>query len=125
VLTDDGRQLHLPPDYLRHVHYGYAVTGHASQGATVERTFLLASPARGGREWAYVVASRHRIDLRVYLAHHDTEAAEEALAARWARIQARSAGSLRPPLAYGPTRIGARDPRTGPVPVWGSSVLSR
>ena len=65
--ADDGRAIVLPPDYLEHAHYGYALTGHVSQGATVERTYLLASPERGGAEWAYVAASRHRIDLRVYL----------------------------------------------------------
>ncbi len=64
--ADDGRLIVLPSDYLEHAHHGYALTGHVSQGATVERTYLLASPERGGAEWAYVAASRHRMDLRVY-----------------------------------------------------------
>jgi hypothetical protein len=53
----------------------------------VERTYLLASPARGGREWSYVGGSRHRQALRVYLADHDPETAREALAAAWERAQ--------------------------------------
>jgi ATP-dependent exoDNAse (exonuclease V) alpha subunit len=77
----------LPADYLQHVRHGYAVTAHTSQGATVERTYLLASPARGGREWSYVAGSRHREDFRVYLADHDPETAREALAAAWERAQ--------------------------------------
>jgi hypothetical protein len=53
----------------------------------VERTYLLASPARGGREWSYVAGSRHREELRVYLVDHDPETAREALAAAWERGQ--------------------------------------
>jgi len=85
VITDEGRQVHLPADYLAHAHHAYATTGNVSQGATVDHTFLLASPARGGREWAYVAGSRQRVDLRAYLTHHDTDAAREALAAAWER----------------------------------------
>jgi hypothetical protein len=85
--TDEGRAVRLPADYLEHVRHGYALTGHVSQGTTVERTYLLASPARGGREWSYVAGSRHREELSVYLADHDPETAREALAAAWERAQ--------------------------------------
>ena len=87
--ADDGRLLQLPADYLSHAHHGYALTGHVSQGATVDRTFLLASPERGGAEWAYVAASRHRIDLRVYASAEEPERAAQALASTWERRQAK------------------------------------
>ena len=87
--ADDGRLLQLPADYLSHAHHGYALTGHVSQGATVDRTFLLASPERGGAEWAYVAASRHRIDLRVYASAEEPELAAQALASTWERRQAK------------------------------------
>jgi ATP-dependent exoDNAse (exonuclease V) alpha subunit len=87
--TDEGRTVRLPAEYLEHVRHGYALTGHVSQGATVERAYLLASPARGGREWSYVAGSRHREELRVYLADHDPETARQALAAAWERAQAK------------------------------------
>jgi len=90
VRTDEGRLVELPPDYLVHVRHGYAVTGHASQGATVEHTFLLASPERGGAEWAYVAASRHRIALTLYAPAPDQEPVAEALARAWERRQAKS-----------------------------------
>ena len=32
MVTDEGRQMHLPPDYLTHAHHGYAVTGNVSRG---------------------------------------------------------------------------------------------
>jgi hypothetical protein len=87
--ADDGRRIELPADYLTHAHHGYALTGHASQGASVGRTFLLASPERGGAEWAYVAGSRHRIDLRVYAVAKEVEQAAHALASTWERRQAK------------------------------------
>jgi conjugative relaxase-like TrwC/TraI family protein len=89
LAADGGRRIQLPADYLEHAHHGYALTGHISQGATVDRTYLLASPERGGAEWAYVTASRHRIDLRVYAIADEPEVAAQALAATWERRQAK------------------------------------
>jgi conjugative relaxase-like TrwC/TraI family protein len=104
--ADDGRRIELPADYLAHAHHGYALTGHVSQGASVDRTFLLASPERGGAEWAYVAASRHRIDLRVYAVAGEPEKAAQALAATWERRQAKR-------LAI--ERLGAAE-RVAPAP---------
>ncbi len=87
--TDDGRDVRLPSDYLEHAHHGYALTGHISQGATVERTYLLATPERGGAEWAYVAATRQRLDLAVFVVHYDAEQLEEALARAWGRSDAK------------------------------------
>jgi conjugative relaxase-like TrwC/TraI family protein len=87
--TDDGREVALPADYLRHAEHGYAMTGHVSQGTTVDRTYLLATPERGGKEWAYVAGSRQRIDLEVYAIHHDPEALGVALESAWTRTQAK------------------------------------
>lgn len=90
IRTDDGRTVTLPADYLQHVEYGYASTGHTSQGATVDRTFLLATPARGGREWGYVAGTRHRVDLRVYTVHFDFTQAQRELEKTWQRSQAKA-----------------------------------
>ena len=78
-----------PSDYLGDVHHGYALTGHISQGATVERTYLLATPERGGAEWAYVAATRQRVDLAVFVVHHEPERLEAALARSWGRSDAK------------------------------------
>jgi ATP-dependent exoDNAse (exonuclease V) alpha subunit len=86
--TDEGRTVSLPAGYLKHAEYGYAATGHVSQGETVDHTYLLASARRGGREWAYVAGSRHRVDLRVFAVHHEGERLQKALAAAWSRSQA-------------------------------------
>jgi hypothetical protein len=89
IRTDDGRKVKLPSDYLEHVEYGYASTGHVSQGATVDRTYVLATPARGGREWAYVAGSRQRIDLHVYAVGQDRGEVQRELENTWQRSQAK------------------------------------
>lgn len=89
VRTDEGRAVRLPQPYLHDAQYGYALTGHISQGATVERTYLLASPERGGREWAYVAATRQRVDLALFVVHHESERLVAALARSWERSDAK------------------------------------
>ena len=86
--ADDGRTIVLPSDYLEHAHHGYALTGHVSQGATVERTYLRPPPSAAGPR-GLRGRSRHRIDLRVYLSARRARAAAEALAERWGRRQAK------------------------------------
>ena len=88
--TDHGEVVRLPAGYLGHVRHGYALTGHVAQGSSVDRTFVLASPERGGAEWAYVAASRQRHDLHVFVVHHDASEVEDALARAWSRSQAKS-----------------------------------
>ncbi|WP_217922709.1 MobF family relaxase [Miltoncostaea oceani] len=89
VRVDDAGVVRLPEGYLDDVQYGYALTGHISQGATVDRTFLSATPERGGREWAYVASSRQRVDLTLFAVHHEPEQMESALARSWARSDAK------------------------------------
>ena len=47
--------------------HGYAITGHVAQGATVDRTFVLATDGIR-REWAYVAMSRGRVANQLYVA---------------------------------------------------------
>jgi conjugative relaxase-like TrwC/TraI family protein len=89
VKTDDGAVVDLPTEYLENAHYGYAITGHISQGATVDRTYLLATPERGGAEWAYVASTRQRLDLTVFVVHHEPEHLEAALTRTWGRFDAK------------------------------------
>jgi hypothetical protein len=55
---------------------GYAMTGHVAQGATVDRSFVLASEGMG-REWGYVALSRGRQGNRLYLAAQPDDARAE------------------------------------------------
>jgi conjugative relaxase-like TrwC/TraI family protein len=68
VELDDQRRLTLPARYLEagHVAHAYALTGHKTQGLTVERAFVLADDRRALREWGYVALSRAREQTRLY-----------------------------------------------------------
>jgi conjugative relaxase-like TrwC/TraI family protein len=69
VATDRGGQVELPRIYLEagHVEHAYALTGHAGQGLTVERAFVLGSDRGRLQEWGYVALSRAREATRLYV----------------------------------------------------------
>lgn len=54
-----------------HLAYGYALTGHAAQGVTVDRAFVLFPDQGALREWGYVACTRARLQTRLYLADRD------------------------------------------------------
>jgi conjugative relaxase-like TrwC/TraI family protein len=68
VDLDDGRCVTLPAGYLEagYVSHAYALTGHKTQGLTVERAFVLADDQRALKEWGYVALSRARHETRLY-----------------------------------------------------------
>lgn len=72
TLDDREQIITLETDYLqqRHLHHAYALTSHLAQGMTVDRTRIL-GPDRGGREWSYSTATRHRISSHIYLTAPD------------------------------------------------------
>ena len=69
VVTDRGDRLELSRDYLEdgHVRHAYALTGHASQGVTVDHAFVLGSDGARLQEWGYVALSRARQQTRLYV----------------------------------------------------------
>jgi hypothetical protein len=68
----------LPAWYLDdgNVTYGYALTAHAVQGSTVDRTFALGAERTYAQE-GYVIASRARRETRFYLAAYQDDAGEQ------------------------------------------------
>jgi hypothetical protein len=54
-----------------HLDYGYALTGHAAQGITVDRAFVLFPDQGALREWGYVACTRAHLQTRLYLADRD------------------------------------------------------
>jgi conjugative relaxase-like TrwC/TraI family protein len=69
VATDRGPTVELNRRYLEsgHVRHAYALTGHAAQGLTVERAFVLGAGDARLQEWGYVALSRAREETRVYV----------------------------------------------------------
>lgn len=81
AVTADGRPVRisgagLGTDYLDY--YGYALTVHRAQGLTCDRTHVLAGG--GGRELAYVAASRARQHTQFHMVAPDLAGAAELLA---------------------------------------------
>ena len=50
--------------------HGYATTIHKSQGATVDRSYVLASRSMD-RHLAYVAMTRHREDMALFISNRD------------------------------------------------------
>lgn len=70
VRLDNGRKVAFGERQYRNIDYGYAATIHKSQGATVERTFVLASGMMD-RHLTYVAMTRHRHRADLYAAKED------------------------------------------------------
>lgn len=81
VKLDAGREVAIGQDTYRNIDHGYAATVHKSQGATVERTFVLATGMMD-QHLAYVAMSRHRDQADLYMAHEDFAPRE-----KWGRAQ--------------------------------------
>jgi hypothetical protein len=78
IRTDEGKMVLLPGWYVAGqgferpwVDHGYAITGHKTQGLTGD-DFGVRPSTRADAHWAYVAASRHRFDLRLYLVEEIT-----------------------------------------------------
>lgn len=70
VRLDDGRSVAFDIKDYAHVDHGYAATIHKSQGVTVDRTHVLATPGMD-RHSAYVALSRHRDGVQLHYGRDD------------------------------------------------------
>lgn len=70
VHLDNGRDVVISEDSYRNVDHGYAATIHKSQGATVDRTFVLATGMMD-QHLTYVSMTRHRDRADLYAALED------------------------------------------------------
>lgn len=70
VRLDDGREVAFDLKDYAHVDHGYAATFHKSQGVTVDRAHILATPGMD-RHSAYVGMSRHRDDVQLHYGRDD------------------------------------------------------
>jgi Ti-type conjugative transfer relaxase TraA len=72
VRLDAGRAVAFDLKDYAQVDHGYAATIHKSQGVTVDRTHVLATPGMD-RHGAYVALSRHRDSVQVHYGRDDFE----------------------------------------------------
>tara|TARA_R110000868_G_scaffold276108_1_gene535767 strand:- start:7187 stop:10111 length:2925 start_codon:yes stop_codon:yes gene_type:complete len=70
VRLDDGRSVAFDLKDYAHVDHGYAATIHKSQGVTVDRAHVLATPGMD-RHAAYVGLSRHRDGVQLHYGRDD------------------------------------------------------
>jgi Ti-type conjugative transfer relaxase TraA len=66
VRLDNGKRVAFDPKRYNHFYYGYAATVHKTQGVTVDKAFVLGTK-HFDKHSAYVVLSRHRKDVRLYV----------------------------------------------------------
>lgn len=86
VQLDRGGSKEVDSLKYAHLEYGYAATCHKLQGATVDRCHVYASEnGMGGREWAYVAASRAREAFHI----HAEKITLRELAPEWTRSHAK------------------------------------
>lgn len=72
VHLDNGRDVVISEGSYRNIDHGYAATIHKSQGATVDRTFVLATGIMD-QHLTYVSMTRHRDRADLYVAREDFE----------------------------------------------------
>ncbi|HCJ20792.1 MAG TPA: Ti-type conjugative transfer relaxase TraA [Erythrobacter sp.] len=70
VQLDDGRSVDFDTKDYAHVDHGYAATIHKSQGVTVDRAHVLATPGMDQHS-SYVALSRHRDSLELHYGKDD------------------------------------------------------
>ncbi len=70
VMLDDGRQVAFDIKDYAQLDHGYAATVHKSQGVTVDRVHVLATPGLD-RHAAYVALSRHRDSVDLHYGRDD------------------------------------------------------
>jgi len=79
VRLDDDAEKRIDLAEYGHIDHGYAATVHKAQGATVERTFVLATPGMDAH-LSYVALSRHQEDTALYAGKADFEDEKELVA---------------------------------------------
>lgn len=70
VRLDDGRRITVDLKTYAHVDHGYAATVHKTQGMTVDRTHVLATPGLDAHA-SYVALSRHRQGTALHYGRDD------------------------------------------------------
>jgi ATP-dependent exoDNAse (exonuclease V) alpha subunit len=79
VQADSGRNVSFSIGRYSHLDHGYALSVHKAQGQTVDNAIVMLSEPMVDREWTYVATSRHRKELRVFVACEQLDMLDPAL----------------------------------------------
>lgn len=101
VRLDDGRNVAFDLKNYTHLDHGYAATIHKSQGMTIDRTHVLATPGLD-RHASYVAMSRHREGVQLHYGKDDFANADKL-----ARVMSRERGK---DMALDYARSSTREP---------------
>ena len=66
VKNNDDKIIRFDTGTYNHIDYGYATTIHKSQGTTIDKVFVYASPYMD-KNLTYVALTRHREDVNIYV----------------------------------------------------------
>jgi conjugative relaxase-like TrwC/TraI family protein len=117
--AEDGTRVEIPREYRQAdgIEHAWALTGHAAQGITVARAFVVAPEPGAHAEWGYVALSRAREAVHLFVvADPDADPLAElavSLRSRAARPPARVQAQRVPERAVGeppPPERTVRDP---------------
>jgi conjugative relaxase-like TrwC/TraI family protein len=68
IRTDSGQDRALDQAYVTaHLEHAYAITGHSSQGTTVDSAIVVGRPEEFTREWSYTALSRARESSTIHI----------------------------------------------------------
>lgn len=67
VRTDEGDLIRFKASEMEDLQHGYASTTHKSQGATIQKTFILAGGSMTDQNMAYVQLTRHKKSCDLYI----------------------------------------------------------
>lgn len=81
IQGDDGKTRTIDTSDYPDLRHAYAVTGHASQGATVQKSFVLFNRGTADLSWGYVSMTRHKDRATLYA----TEADKPELAEKFSK----------------------------------------
>ncbi|MDI9331072.1 MAG: MobF family relaxase [Alphaproteobacteria bacterium] len=71
IECDDGKTREVNTEDYPHLRHGYAITGHASQGATIQKSFVLFNRGASDLSWGYVALTRHKDRVNLYATEAD------------------------------------------------------
>ena len=113
IQGDDGKTRTIDTGDYPDLRHAYAITGHASQGATVAKSFVLFNRGASDLSWGYVSMTRHKDRATLYA----TEADKPELAEKFSKANFKGTTLDLPELTkINPEQTATQDQGSAPSP---------